>query len=137
MALRRGSGIPQCNIVTRMPLATIALLCKQTTDNFRTRPPPALPMAPSIGLSDIICSLLHLGETLVIKETLVEKRSYRNTLNWTGRTGRRNGRLKTAFMETYTYISPWSHLYIKSQSLRVFCVKPRLHLAEYFSDCFR
>ena len=38
MALRRGSGVPQCNIVTRMPFATIALLCKQTTDNFRNPP---------------------------------------------------------------------------------------------------
>ena len=27
-------------LVTRMPLATIAFLCKQTTDNFRTRHPP-------------------------------------------------------------------------------------------------
>ena len=26
-----------------------SLLCKQTTDNFRTRPPPELPMAPPIG----------------------------------------------------------------------------------------
>ena len=40
MALRPVSGVPQYKIVTRMPLATIALLCKQTTDNFRTRPPP-------------------------------------------------------------------------------------------------
>ena len=31
MALRQGLGVPQCNIVTRMPLATIALLCKQIT----------------------------------------------------------------------------------------------------------
>ena len=36
MALRQGSGVPQCNIVTRMPLSKIALLCKQTNDNFRT-----------------------------------------------------------------------------------------------------
>ena len=43
MTLRRGSGVPQCNVVTKMPLA------KQTTDNFQTRPPPELPMAPSIG----------------------------------------------------------------------------------------
>ena len=49
MALRQGSGVPQCNVVTRMPLATIALICKQNTDNFRTRPPPELHMAPSIG----------------------------------------------------------------------------------------
>ena len=49
MALRQGSGVPQCNIVTRMPLASIALLCKQTTDNPQTRPQPELPMAPSIG----------------------------------------------------------------------------------------
>ena len=27
-------------LVTRMPLATIALLCKQTSDYFRNRPPP-------------------------------------------------------------------------------------------------
>ena len=27
-------------LVSRMHLATIALLCKQTTDNFRTRNPP-------------------------------------------------------------------------------------------------
>ena len=38
MVLRRGLGVSQCNIVTRMSLATIALLCKQTTDNLRTRP---------------------------------------------------------------------------------------------------
>ena len=49
MALRQGLGVPQCNRVTRMPLATIALLCKQATDDFQTRPPPKLPMAPSIG----------------------------------------------------------------------------------------
>ena len=49
MALRWGSRVPQWYIVTRMPLATIALLCKQTIDNFRIRPPPKLPMAPSIG----------------------------------------------------------------------------------------
>ena len=30
MVLRQGSGVPQCNMVTRKPLATIAL-CKQTT----------------------------------------------------------------------------------------------------------
>ena len=36
MALRQGSDVPQCNIVTRMPLSKIALLCKQTNDNFRT-----------------------------------------------------------------------------------------------------
>ena len=35
MALRWGSDVPQCNIVTRMPLATIALLCKQITNDFR------------------------------------------------------------------------------------------------------
>ena len=46
-------------LVTRMPLATIALLCKQTSDNFRTRPPPELPMAPSIGYPVIICSSLY------------------------------------------------------------------------------
>ena len=38
-----------CETAPSMPLATIALLCKQTTDNFRSRPPPELPMAPSIG----------------------------------------------------------------------------------------
>ena len=27
MAMRRGSGVPQCNILSRMPLTTIALLC--------------------------------------------------------------------------------------------------------------
>ena len=31
MALRRDSGLPQCNIVTRMPPTTKALLCKQTS----------------------------------------------------------------------------------------------------------
>ena len=30
-------------LVTRMPLATIALLCKQTCDNFRICPPPNAP----------------------------------------------------------------------------------------------
>ena len=49
MALRQDLGVPQCNIVTRMPLTTIALLCKQTIDNFRIRPPPELPMGPSIS----------------------------------------------------------------------------------------
>ena len=34
MALSWGSGVPQCNIVTRTPFATQALLRKQTTDNF-------------------------------------------------------------------------------------------------------
>ena len=58
MALRRSSGGPQCNVVTKMPLGTIALLCKQTTDNFRTRPPSELPMAPSIGFPIIISSSL-------------------------------------------------------------------------------
>ena len=58
VALRRGSGVPQCNIVTMMPLATIALLCKQTIDNFRNHPPSELPMTPSIGLPVIICSSL-------------------------------------------------------------------------------
>ena len=43
MALKKGSVVPQCNIVTRMPFTTIALLCKQTTDNFRSRHPPELP----------------------------------------------------------------------------------------------
>ena len=45
MALRQGSGVPQCNLVTRMPLATIALFSKQTTDNFGTCPAPELPIA--------------------------------------------------------------------------------------------
>ena len=49
MALRRGSGVQQCNIVTRLPLATIALLCKQTINNIQTRCPPELPMASSNG----------------------------------------------------------------------------------------
>ena len=44
--------------VTRMPLATIALLCKQTPNNFRTRPAPERPMAASIGLTVIICASL-------------------------------------------------------------------------------
>ena len=35
-------------LVTRMHLATIALLCKQTSNNFRSRPPPERPIAPSI-----------------------------------------------------------------------------------------
>ena len=35
--------------VTRTLLATIALLCKQTLENFRARPPPEHSMAPSIG----------------------------------------------------------------------------------------
>ena len=48
MALRQGSDVPQCNTVTRMLLATIALLCKQAITS-ETRPPPKLPMAPSIG----------------------------------------------------------------------------------------
>ena len=38
MALRCISGVQQGNQVTRMPLATKALLCKQTIDNFWTRP---------------------------------------------------------------------------------------------------
>ena len=29
MALRRNLGVPKCNYVTRMPLTTIALLCKK------------------------------------------------------------------------------------------------------------
>ena len=36
MALGRISGVPQCNRVNQMSLATKALLCKQTIDNFRT-----------------------------------------------------------------------------------------------------
>ena len=40
MALRPGSGVPQCNLVTRTPLATKALLYKQTINNFQTRPTP-------------------------------------------------------------------------------------------------
>ena len=40
MTLRHSSGFPQCNQVTRMPLAKLALLCKQTIDNIRTRPAP-------------------------------------------------------------------------------------------------
>ena len=49
LTLRRGWGVPQCNIVTKMHLATIALLCKQTIDYFQTSPLPKLLMAPSIG----------------------------------------------------------------------------------------
>ena len=61
MAHWRGSGVPKCNVVPRMPLATIALFCKRATANFRTRHPPELPMAPSIGLPVIICySLEHM-----------------------------------------------------------------------------
>ena len=60
MALRQGLDVPQCNIVTWMPLATIVLLiCKQTTDNFRTRLPPELPMAPSIGWPVLILFLIN------------------------------------------------------------------------------
>ena len=40
MVLRRDTGVPQCNQVTKMPLATIALLFKQTIDNFHTSPAP-------------------------------------------------------------------------------------------------
>ena len=40
MTLRCSSGVPQYNQVAQMPLATIALLCKPTIDNFRTRPAP-------------------------------------------------------------------------------------------------
>ena len=43
-------------LVTKMPIATIALLCKQTSDNFRTHPPPERPTTPSIGKPVIICS---------------------------------------------------------------------------------
>ena len=49
MALRRGAGVPQWNIVTMMPLTTIALLCRQIIDKFRTHPTPELTMTPSIG----------------------------------------------------------------------------------------
>ena len=59
MALRRGSGVPQWNIVTMMPLTTIALLCRQIIDKFQTHPPPELPMTPSIGEPVIICSSLN------------------------------------------------------------------------------
>ena len=40
MALRGSSGVPQCNRETRIPLATKALLCKQSIGNFRSRPAP-------------------------------------------------------------------------------------------------
>ena len=38
MGLKHSSGVPQCNRLTRMPLTTKSLLCKQTIDNFPTRP---------------------------------------------------------------------------------------------------
>ena len=78
MALRQGPGVPQCNIVTSMPLATITLLCKQTTDNFRTHPPPELPMAPSIRQPVIICSSLYIASSEItadmdtVKKRLLE-----------------------------------------------------------------
>ena len=40
VALRCSLGVPQCNRVTRMPLTTKPLLCKQTIDNCRTRTTP-------------------------------------------------------------------------------------------------
>ena len=40
MALRCSSGVPHCKRVPRMPVGAIALLCKQTIDNFRTRCAP-------------------------------------------------------------------------------------------------
>ena len=67
--MRRGSGVPQCNIVTRMPLATIALLFKQAINNFRTRLPPELPMAPSIGSPVIICSSLQIAASVELYNT--------------------------------------------------------------------
>ena len=52
MALRCSAGVPQCNRVTRMPLATKALLCKPTIDKFWT-------CSPYICKPCIICSLLN------------------------------------------------------------------------------
>ena len=40
MAVSCSSGDPQCIRVSRMPLATNALLYKQTIGNFRTHPSP-------------------------------------------------------------------------------------------------
>ena len=68
MALRQSSGVPQCNKVTRMHLATIELLCKQTTDNFRTRPPTELIMAQSI--SYYLFLIIHVMTYLSAKEDL-------------------------------------------------------------------
>ena len=65
MALRQSSGVPQCNIVTRWPLATIALLCKQTTDNCRTHPPPNLPISQSIGYY-LILIINHKSHPLIL-----------------------------------------------------------------------
>ena len=48
-----------------MPLATIALLCKQTSDNFRTCPPPERSMAPSIRKLVIICSSLEIFSQII------------------------------------------------------------------------
>ena len=58
MALSWGSSVPQCNIVTRMPLATMALICKQTTDNFQICPPPELPICGVIYRVTVYFSIL-------------------------------------------------------------------------------
>ena len=74
MALKCSSGVPQCNRVTKMPLTTKPLICKETIDNIHTRP------APSVGLPCIACSsLTHLffRRVAAIRSTAASSRKTR------------------------------------------------------------
>ena len=88
MALRLSSCVSQCNRLTRMPLTTKALLCKQTINDFRTCAAPWRHLSSNCVLFVPHCirqsfiSLYHIGSPLCISH--VHKGGYlkRNLARW-------------------------------------------------------